>query len=540
MPPNIVWAGKSSTFGFNAAPPRPRSQDTALVKEHLRGGYDEALSWNRAVEALGSPSLKTDVMLHDEEEPTLSSRPIDVESQISLEIAERCFFRGKLLHLMDLNDVYTSSRLLKPTSATLKYQLLGYKLKPEAAAVSLAAVHEFVTQLGVFRQPADISAYIRANPMLAHSTILARNSLSQKPVKECRMRSVYNYSMDGNGFLGMTSYPVEEMHRSLAFSPVLDLMDPLTHSDAIASDVAGLTKMSADVKHCDHYCQRWMAQLYCELEAAHFDLSQCDFTADTLACANVCLLYEGGSSFSNGETFYRQFRLLPSGANKVKLIQTFMSLWCTIHAALRVWKRVDYCAVSKFGMLADNVAVFSKSHDDVVEEELVRSFDEFNFSFKPVEGNNFVDVSDTSFDFLGFRITDGAPVLPMNKFFRGWELPERRLADETNSAEADMMQVARACGYSQVNMGIHPEVSFFCADVVKRYSHENVELPTLVRDGTFRSFDIAPGKLWSTTMLYKRRASSPYRGIFDFPSFLAGDARCTELVRRFVHETRLQ
>jgi hypothetical protein len=347
--------------------------------------------------------------------------------------------------------------------------------------------------------------------------VLHRSSIKRAPIVDCRIRSVFNYGYDANGVLSRTSYAVEDHHAKYSRGITLDKMDPLTHSDAVFVEMAGDDKIGLDVKKCDQFASHWFTGFYCESEAECFDLPV-TFPAEKLAAANSSLLTDSLCSMADGTSFRRKHRLLPSGANKVKLIETAMTTWCIVRAVLKLWRQNDICPIKLVGVLADNATMSTDVYQKELAAELVLSFDYMDQPLKEDDEGNKLLLERESHDFLGFQLIDGSPVKDEMSFFAAWYKPERYLGFTQD--DQDMRQVARACGYSQTNMGVHPRVHAFFADVVRELTHPGVPLPNISRDDSFRNLNFEPGRQYTTADFMRRRIASPYRGLCDLARFV--------------------
>jgi len=72
------------------------------------------------------------------------------------------------------------------------------------------------------------------------NNLLARNALAKKPIEQCRIRSVFDFSYPGNLYLSQYSDPIADS-LSGSGTPLLDLLDPLTHGDSTCNDATGFT-----------------------------------------------------------------------------------------------------------------------------------------------------------------------------------------------------------------------------------------------------------------------------------------------------------
>lgn len=140
---------------------------------------------------------------------------------------------------------------------------------------------------------------------------------------------------------------------SRAQTPLLDLLDPLTHSDSIYSEAINYSVLGVDISKNDQRICKWHSDEYLQRETKIFDLS----ASRAISSMQLHLLHSTPTNTPEGDKFFRSFRHAPSGANKIKLIESFWSAVCISRASLLCLKKEDMSPLEAFGSLADNSAI---------------------------------------------------------------------------------------------------------------------------------------------------------------------------------------
>eukprot|EP00971_Amphidinium_carterae_P091767 1816643-Amphidinium_carterae.1 len=96
--------------------------------------------------------------------------------------------------------------------------------------------------------------------MLLASRILTRAAVTEKPIEQCRLRAVFDFSYVGK--LICSSFAKRLDDRWADYGPVMQRDTPLLMSKEMWT-LAEKTPFVAriDIKHCDHMIMRWMSEV---------------------------------------------------------------------------------------------------------------------------------------------------------------------------------------------------------------------------------------------------------------------------------------